>query len=82
MKLSQAKLQNPNPECVQENCRFVQDVQFTSTLAYTPIIYDKQGMIIPVEDPNETNGKVNCLTCQKVWNFKSKYGIRKYKLDT
>ena len=56
---------NPNPECPREDCKFINHGGST-TLAYYPPIYDKNG-VNTNPDRNTTTSMFECLTCGKKW---------------
>ena len=60
---------NPNPECPREDCRILNHGGST-TLAYYPPIYDKNGVNIN-PDKNITTSILECLTCGKMWKCKT-----------
>lgn len=70
------KIKNPNPDCAQEDCKFVQGAEFV-TLAYYQPVYDKAGNLITTEG-NTASGSVNCLTCGGHWTYIRAHGVTTY----
>lgn len=58
-----------SPECAQpKECRIVGGLTTTTTLAYTPTVYDREGKVIsPHIDGNKTTTAWQCIKCGKRW---------------
>ena len=63
---------NITPQCPREYCRFIQSPG-SSTAAYYPPIYDKNG-VNTNPDKNITTSALECLTCGKRWKCKTQLG--------
>ena len=62
-------MNNSNPECPRDDCKFT-IVDSTRTCMYFQPIYDKNGVNIN-PDRNETYFIVDCISCGKKWAGKS-----------
>ena len=65
-------MNNPNPNCPREDCRFCVGIEMTTSMYYPPV-YDKQGNNIN-PDGNVTSGEMTCSTCNKKWKYSTQYG--------
>ena len=70
-------MKTPNPECPREDCRFI-DYPGSSTLAYYPPIYDKNG-VNTNPDRNISTFRIECLTCGKMWKGTTQLGETTYE---
>ena len=70
-------MNNPNPECPREDCRFAYGGGST-TLAYYQPIYDRNcNNTNP--DRNTTTFEVSCGSCGKMWEGKTCAGETTYE---
>jgi len=65
------------PQCPRDDCRFIESLGST-TLAYYPPIYDKNG-VNTNPDMNITTSALECLTCGKRWSGISQLGETTYE---
>jgi len=65
-------MNNPNPNCPREDCRFQYGIGMTTSMYYPPI-YDKHGNNTN-PDGNTTSGEMTCTTCNKKWYYSRRYG--------
>ena len=73
-------MNNPNPECPRDDCRFIHSPG-SMTAAYYPPIYDKNG-VNTNPDGNISTSTFECLTCGKRWKCKTQLGERTYETFT
>ena len=57
-------MNTPRKNCGRNDCRFLIEAQST-TMLHNPVIGDP--------DPNTTNGRMRCLSCEKRWLFTQNY---------
>jgi hypothetical protein len=74
--MTQKKIENPNPDCARQDCKFTSGVEFTTLAYYTPL-YDKTGNLIST-DSNITSGAVDCVVCGGHWTYITVHGITTY----
>lgn len=70
----------PQARGCEKNCLF----QFSggsTTCAYYPPIYNKQGVNIN-PDANITTGKCVCITCNKEWQYKTQFETTEFTEKT
>ena len=65
-------MNNPNPNCPSDSCRFHVGLEMTTSMYYPPV-YDKQGNNLN-PDGNITSGEMTCTTCNKKWKYSKQYG--------
>ena len=65
-------MNNPNPTCPREDCRFQYGIGMTTAMYFNPI-YDKHGNNTN-PDGNTTSGEMTCTTCNKKWYYSIRYG--------
>ena len=70
-------MNNPNPECPREDCKFVV-LDITRTCMYFEPVYDKNWVNIN-PDANTTTFKLGCLSCGKSWVGKSLLDVTTYE---
>lgn len=70
-------MNNLNPECHREDCKFSRGMEST-TLAYYPPIYDKNGININ-PDMNTSTFCISCITCGKIWKGTTQNGKTIYQ---
>ena len=70
-------MNNPNPNCPREDCRFSVGIEMTTSM-YFPPVYDKKGNNIN-PDGNVTSGEMTCTTCNKKWKYSIQYGEYSYE---
>lgn len=74
--MTQKKIENPNPDCPREDCKFTRGNEFTTLVHYEPL-YDKKGNLIST-DNNVTSGRVDCIVCGGHWTYIRAHGITTY----
>lgn len=63
------------PGCSRDDCRLTPNGPETTTMAYYPSVWDKQGNNLN-PDMNTTSKNLRCLTCGKSWTEQWQNGIR------